>query len=134
MSATASSYLQVGASAGICLMPMMFFGNYPLVDFLNAATGWDLDVAEVLTTGARIQTLRQSFNVREGIRPSDVRLPDRMLGRPPQADGPVAGVTIDVDSLAHEYRQAMGWNPDSSIPDKKTLEKLGLIQLVENHG
>ncbi|MGD9046296.1 MAG: aldehyde ferredoxin oxidoreductase family protein, partial [Desulfobacterales bacterium] len=134
MSATASSYLQVGASAGICLMPMMFFGNYPLVDFLSAATGWDLDVAEVLTTGARIQTLRQSFNVREGIRPSDVKLPDRMLGRPPQESGPVAGVTLDVDNLAREYRQAMGWNPDSGIPDKITLEKLGLIQLVENHG
>ena len=134
MSATASSYLQVGASAGICLMPMMFFGNYPLVDFLSAATGWDLDVAEVLTTGARIQTLRQSFNVREGIRSSDVRLPDRMLGRPPQANGPVAGVTIDVDSLAREYRQAMGWDAESSIPDKITLEKLGLIHLVENHG
>jgi len=134
MSATASSYLQVGASAGICLMPMMFFGNYPLVEFLNAVTGWDLDIAEVLTTGARIQTLRQSFNIREGIRPSDVKLPDRMLGRPPQKDGPVAGVTLDIDNLAREYRQAMGWNPDSGMPDEKTLKKLGLIQLVEKHG
>jgi aldehyde:ferredoxin oxidoreductase len=57
-----------------------------------------------------------------------------MLGRPPQESGPVAGVTLDVDNLAREYRQAMGWNPDSGIPDKITLEKLGLIQLVENHG
>jgi len=134
MSATASNYLQVGASTGVCLMPMMFFGNYPLIEFFNAVTGWDLDIAEVLTTGARIQTLRQSFNIREGIQVSDVKLPERMLGRPPQADGPVAGVSIDVDNLAREYRQAMGWNSDSGIPDKITLEKLGLIQLVENHG
>ena len=134
LSATASNYLQVGASTGVCLMPMMFFGNYPLIEFFNAVTGWDLDIAEVLTTGARIQTLRQSFNIREGIQVSDVKLPERMLGRPPQADGPVAGVSIDVDNLAREYRQAMGWNSDSGIPDKITLEKLGLIQLVENHG
>jgi len=134
MSATASNYLQVGASTGICLMPMMFFGNFPLVEFFNAVTGWDLDVDEVLTTGARIQTLRHCFNLREGIAPSDVKLPKRMAGQPPQEEGPVAGVTLDVDSLAREYRQAMGWDPDSGIPDENTLAKLGLIQLVEKHG
>ncbi len=134
MSATASNYLQVGSSAGICLMPMMFFGNYALVEFFNAVTGWDLDIAEVLTTGARIQTLRQSFNIREGIQPSDVKLPKRMLGLPPQEEGPVSGVTIDVDSLARDYHQAMGWDPDSGKPQASTLEKLGLTELLKNHG
>jgi aldehyde:ferredoxin oxidoreductase len=133
-SATASNYLQVGASAGVCLMPLMFFGNFPLVEFFNAVTGWDLDIAEVLTTGARIQTLRQSFNIREGIQPSGVKLPERLVGRPPQEDGPVAGVTLDVDNLAREYRQAMGWDPDSGVPEENTLEKLGLIQLIKIHG
>ena len=134
ISATASNYLQVGASTGVCLMPMMFFGNFPLVEFFNAVTGWDLDIKEVLSTGARIQTLRHCFNLREGIAPSDVKLPKRMAGQPPQEEGPVAGVTLDVGNLAREYRQAMGWDPDSGIPDKNTLEQLGLIQLVKIHG
>jgi len=134
VSATASNYLQVGSSAGVCLMPLMFFGNYPLVEFLNAVTGWDLDVEEVLNTGARIQTVRQCFNIREGIQLSDVKLPQRMLGRPPQEEGPLSGVTIDVDSLARDYRQAMGWDPDSGKPDDAMLEKLGLAQLVKNYG
>jgi aldehyde:ferredoxin oxidoreductase len=134
MSATASSYLQAGASAGLCLMPLMFFGNFPFVDFFNAVTGWDLSVADVLTTGARIQTLRQSFNVREGIQPSDVKLPERMTGRPPQEQGPVAGVTLDVDNLAREYRQAMGWDPNRGQPDGATLEKFGLTTLIKAHG
>jgi aldehyde:ferredoxin oxidoreductase len=134
MSATASQYLQVGASAGICLMPMMFFGNYPLVEFFNAVTGWDLDINEVLSTGARIQTLRHCFNLREGITPSDVKLPKRMAGQPPQEEGPVAGVTLDVDNLAREYRQAMGWDPDSGRPDNATLDQLGLTDLVETYG
>jgi aldehyde:ferredoxin oxidoreductase len=133
-SATASNYLQVGGSAGVCLMPLMFFGNYPLVEFFNAVTGWDLDVEEVLTTGARIQTLRHCFNIREGIRPSDIKLPKRMLGRPPQQEGPLAGVTIDVDSLARDYRQTMGWDPDSGKPEKTTLEKLGLNALITMYG
>ncbi len=45
ISANASAYLQVGASEGVCLMPMMFFGNFPLLDFINAVTGWDADTA-----------------------------------------------------------------------------------------
>jgi len=134
MSAAASSYLQAGASAGLCLMPLMFFGNFPFVDFFNAVSGWDFSVAEMLTAGARIQTMRQCFSVREGIRPADVKLPDRMSGRPPQAQGPVAGVTLDVDSLAREYRQAMGWDPQSGYPQDTTLEKLGLAPLIKAHG
>ena len=115
-------------------MPLMFFGNFPFVDFFNAVTGWNLEVSEVLNTGARIQTLRQSFNVREGIQPGDVKLPARMAGRPPQSEGPVAGVTLDVDNLAREYRQAMGWDPDSGQPDQATLIKLGLRDLGETFG
>ncbi|MGD9415972.1 MAG: aldehyde ferredoxin oxidoreductase family protein [Desulfobacterales bacterium] len=134
LSATASQYLQVGSSAGVCIMPMMFFGNYPLVEFFNAVTGWDLDVAEVLTAGARIQTLRHCFNLREGIAPADVKLPDRMVGLPPQKDGPVAGVTIDIDELAREYCQAMGWDPESGKPQENTLDKLGLTQLIKAYG
>jgi len=134
MSATASSYLQAGASAGLCIMPLMFFGNFPFVDFFNAVTGWNFAVADVLTAGARIQTLRQGFNVREGLKPSDTQLPARMAGRPPQKEGPVANVTLDIDRLAHEYRQAMGWDPKSGRPDEGTLEKLGLTALFRAHG
>jgi aldehyde:ferredoxin oxidoreductase len=134
ISATASAYLQAGASAGLCIMPLMFFGNFPFVDFFNAVTGWELDISEVLTTGARIQTLRQSFNVREGLQPADAKLPERMAGRPPQAEGPVAGVTLDIDSLALEYRQALGWDPQSGQPQNSILENLGLAALVKAYG
>lgn len=115
-------------------MPFMFFGNYPLIELLNAVTGWDMDVSEALAAGARIQTLRQSFNLREGISAASVRLPDRMLGRPPQAEGPLAGVTIDVDSLARDYRQAMGWDAESGVPAEATLQQLGLAELVKKFG
>jgi aldehyde:ferredoxin oxidoreductase len=134
MSVTATSYLQAGASAGLCLMPLMFFGNFPFVDFFNAVTGWNLSTADMLRSGARIQNMRQSFNWREGIRAGDIKLPDRMAGLPPQEDGPVAGVTIDIESLAREYRQAMGWDPETGQPSQATLEAHGLAELVKAHG
>ncbi len=134
MSATASCYLQIGNCAGVCVMPFMFFGNYPLIDLLNAVTGWGMDTAEALQTGARIQALRQSFNLREGVTADRVRLPDRMTGRPPQADGPTAGVTVDVDNLAREFRTAMGWDAQTGVPTAATLKSLGLSELVKQHG
>jgi aldehyde:ferredoxin oxidoreductase len=130
ISAKASQYLQVGSCAGVCLMPFMFFGNYPLIELLNAVTGWGMDIPEALAAGARIQTLRQSFNLREGIGAGDVRLPERMRGVPPQEKGPQAGVTIDIDTLAREYRTAMGWDAETGVPSKETLVRLGLEGLV----
>jgi aldehyde:ferredoxin oxidoreductase len=134
MSATASRYLQVGNCAGVCVMPFMFFGTYPLIELLNAVTGWGLDVSEALAAGARIQTLRQCFNLREGISAQSVHLPDRMLGRPPLETGPLAGVTIDVDRLARDYRRAMGWDAETGAPTEETLGELGLTELVGNFG
>ncbi len=132
-SAKASCYLQMGNCAGVCLMPVIYFGNYPLLDFLNAVTGWDVDIAEALETGARIQTLRQSFNIREGIKPSEIKLPPRLVGLPPKSEGPLGGITIDIDSLAFEYRKAMGWDPETGSPSQNTMERLGIKELIENH-
>lgn len=133
-SATASSYWQVGSCAGLCLFAVIFHGDLPTLDFLNAVTGWDLEMKDALETGARIQTIRQCFNIREGIEPSEMRLPDRMRGVPPKAEGPLAGVTIDIDRLANEHRKAMGYNPDTGHPTDATLKRLGLKELVEKYG
>jgi aldehyde:ferredoxin oxidoreductase len=134
MSAKFSCYWQVGACAGVCLFPVIFFGNYPLVDFLNAVNGWDMDLSEALETGARIQTLRQCFNIREGIRASDIKLPNRLIGIPPMTDGPVKEITIDIKSLTFEYFKAMGWNPNNRHPEDSTLKRLGLEDIVKSHG
>jgi len=133
-SAKISCYLQVGSSAGVCLFPLIFFGNYPLIDFLNAVTGWNMDMEEALVTGARIQTLRQAFNIREGIEASEIKLPSRLVGLPPQSEGPLEGITIDIETLSTEYRKAMGWEPETGNPSKNTLQKLGLMELVNSFG
>jgi aldehyde:ferredoxin oxidoreductase len=134
MSATLSNYLQVGNCAGACLMPLLFFGNYPLIEFFNAVTGLDVDITAALDSGARIQTLRQCFNVREGIRSADIKLPGRLSGRPPLTEGPLSDVTIDVDNLRREYFQSMGWDPGSGEPLAETLDELGLGQVVRDFG
>jgi len=133
-SAAASCYWQVASCAGLCLFPVVFGSNYPLIEFINAVTGWDMNIKEALQSGARIQTLRQAFNIREGIRTSEIKLPPRLCGKPPKGEGPLAGITIDIDTLAYEYRKAMGWDPDTGVPEKDTIERLGLEDLFNTHG
>jgi len=129
-SATASCYWQVGTCAGVCLFPVIFFGTYPLLEFLNAVTGWDMDLNEALKTGARVQTLRQCFNLREGVAPSGIKLPGRMAGLPPATDGPFACITLDTDSLEKEFRKAMGFDPETGRPTQVTMDRLGLTEVV----
>jgi aldehyde:ferredoxin oxidoreductase len=128
-----ASYWQVGASSGVCLMPVVFSGAYPLIELINGVIGWDMSIDEALQTGARIQTMRHLFNIREGLTPADVRLPDRMAGVPPQSSGPLEGVTIDIDTLTREYREAMQWDPDTGQPAESRLKALGLSDLAKQH-
>jgi len=128
--AAATNYWQVGASSGICLMPFMS-GIFPILELINGVTGWDMSVSEALKTGARIQTLRQLFNAREGISPADYALPNRLAGIPPKSEGPLRGITIDIDTLAGEYRKAMEWDPKTGRPTEACLNKLGLLELVQ---
>jgi aldehyde:ferredoxin oxidoreductase len=85
---------------------------------------------EILETGARIQTLRQCFNIREGINPADIHLPPRLAGIPPQDGGPLGGIAIDIESLTSEYFKAMGWDPATGFPAEATLKRFGLSDLV----
>jgi aldehyde:ferredoxin oxidoreductase len=123
-----SNHKQVGDAAGLCIMVAAM--PFPLEKFVSAVTGWDYGIDELLLTGERIQTVRHSFNVREGLRPSDFRLPDRLAGHPPLTTGPTAGITLDIDSMVEDYYLAMGWDPETGVPSKDCLEKLGLANLI----
>jgi aldehyde:ferredoxin oxidoreductase len=76
--------------------------------------------------GDRIAVLRMAFNVREGFRNIDLSLPGRTIGSPPLASGPLEGVTVDVDTQVREYLEAMGWDRETGVPTRETLDRLGL--------
>ncbi len=49
---------------------------------LSAVTGWDVDGAELRRTGRRIVLAKRVYNIREGWRPADDWLPERLLTEP----------------------------------------------------
>jgi aldehyde:ferredoxin oxidoreductase len=61
---------------------------------LAAVTGWDVDGAELRRTARRIVLAKRVFNIREGWRPEDDWLPERLLSEPVQlGSGRVATLT-----------------------------------------
>jgi aldehyde:ferredoxin oxidoreductase len=127
----ASKYLQVVNGAGACLFAVQCGPAYPLVSYLNAATGWGLSAEKYLETGARIQHLRQAFNVKHGVVPArDFKLPARVIGDPPLKAGPLKGVTIPLGELNDKFSVAMGWDKDGR-PLPAVLREMELDDLAE---
>ena len=120
-------YLQVVNCAGLCMFSLTM-GRPPVREWLNAATGWELSLSELLRIGHRVQVLRHAFNLREGIRPEDVSLPARARGEPPLAEGPLRGVSLDVEAMKQDYFRAMGYDADG-VPTRDLLDALGLNQV-----
>jgi aldehyde:ferredoxin oxidoreductase len=98
---------------------------------MRAVTGWEITDDELLKTGERISNLSQAFNIREGLNPLEFKVPDRVLGRPPLKEGPVAGVTVDEDTMIKEYLTAMDWDLKTAKPSKKKLLELGLTDVAQ---
>jgi aldehyde:ferredoxin oxidoreductase len=124
--ATFSDFHYFLVSTGFCYYlecPDLF-----VVELVSAITGWNLDLDSALNTGRRIQTLRQAFNIREGLHPSDWVLPERIKSIPPV--GPTCGKNIDFDIMKKKGYCALGWDAVTGKPLKSTLGKLGLNEIV----
>jgi len=105
-----------------------------LTDFINAITGWSITTSDMRVIGDRIATMRQAFNVRDGLKPSDFTYPDRVLGKPPLKSGPLAGVTIEkqVNLQVEEYFKSMDWDLKTGKPLRKKLIELGLEDVARD--
>jgi aldehyde:ferredoxin oxidoreductase len=113
--------------AGLCNFGLMMgVDRFPLFEYLDAVTGWHRTPDEYMEIGRRVHTLRQLFNLREGIDPVQVRLPGQVYGEPPLAAGPLKGKRFDVYEMRRQTWQALGWDPDTGRPRPETLERLGL--------
>ena len=120
--------MQLMNGSGICEFgPMTVF--LPMVDYLNAITGWDMSSEEYLKTAERILSLRKAFNVREGIKQADFRLHDRAAGTEPLKSGPLKGVTLDMDGMQQSFFDMLGWEMDSGGPTPERMKDLGIDHL-----
>ena len=99
-------------------------GAVNILNALNAATGWDYSLDELLDSGKRIFTLKRIINNNLGSSKSDDRLPDFMLK--PFSDGGTLGFVPDLKPLLKGAYQEHGWDGETGMPTEETLKRLRL--------
>lgn len=121
---------------GVCVFAAVSRSILPLdklVDLVNAVTGWDTGLWELLKGGERVINMYRAFNAREGFTPADDAIPEKFFT-------PLQGGSLDgkgaldrgqfQEALGLFYRMA-GWDPESGKPLSWKLEELDLAWVEE---
>lgn len=115
-------------SLGLCQFSLMM-GKPPFLEWLNAATGWEVDKFGFFQIGKQIQVLRHAFNAKHGL-PPQFTLPARERGDPPQSTGPVANRTLDMEAMAKAYFDTLGINSKTGLPLTQFADAV-VVELLE---
>ncbi len=95
----------------------------------NAATGINIEASHFNRLGERIWNTTRIFNLREGMKTTDEKLPKRFVEEP-LPGGPHKGHRItesDMKYLLQDYYKIRGWNKHGH-PEEETLDKTGVIR------
>jgi len=112
-------------------MVMCMFNNADvrlILDMLNAVTGWDLHMGDLLPLGERAFNLKRLFNGKLGLSAANDRLPKLLLQ--PLADKEVETGVPDMEVLLPAYYRIRGWDQQTGMPTAEKLRDLGLEGLV----
>lgn len=99
-----------------------------LVGMINAITGWDADIGELMEGGERAITLSRMYNHREGFTSQDDLLPERFTRN--MKDGPYRDrLGIEKEGfyrMRSDFYDEMGWDPDTGYPSAERIAQLGI--------
>jgi aldehyde:ferredoxin oxidoreductase len=114
-------------------LTLCFFDGwaYTLPDLtraLNAVTGFDGDLADLIRTGERLWVLKRAINALWGATAADDRLPGRFLA--PLPEGPTAGEAPDLATMLREFYALCGLDA-AGRPTRARLESLGLSDVAQ---
>ncbi len=115
-------------SVGLCkygtqIPPEFYYDDIALT--LKIHNGLNFTGDQLQEIGERIVNLNRLFNARFGVTRKDDCLPDR-LTKEKAPLGPSAGEVVELDQMLTEYYDVRGWDQETGLPLKETLERLGL--------
>lgn len=94
---------------------------------VNAVTGFNYGITDFANLGIRIFTMRQAFNLREGISRSTFKMSKRMTQ--PSFDEALGENVLDFDLMVGNLYKAIGWDEEGR-PTPEKLEELGGLENV----
>jgi aldehyde:ferredoxin oxidoreductase len=111
-------------ATGICMFSTAGAPLDDLIPVLSTATGVDYTMDDFVHIGERIWNIERLWNLKAGLTAADDTLPKRLLEEA-HAEGPSAGVTVNLDAMLPDYYAARGWTEDGR-PTTEKLMDLGL--------
>jgi aldehyde:ferredoxin oxidoreductase len=116
---------------GLCVFGYAPRGVVPvnlMVQCLNAITGWNSSLFELMKSAERSTMIARAFNCLEGFTIKDDRLPKRLFD--PKPDGANAGQKIftenDFQKAIEIFYEVIGCDPETGRPHRGKLIELGL--------
>ena len=125
-------------SLGICNFSAVPYTAYTLpkiAELLEAVTGWNTSLYEIMELGERAITMARMFNMREGFTQQDDSLPERFFE--PLEEGTPGEKRIKREDFSEGlrlYYEAMGWDSKTGVPTDGRLAFLGLEWLIKPKG
>lgn len=100
------------------------------IDCLNAGTGREFTLSDVMTIGRRIINQLRVFNFRHGLDPA-LEAPSPRYGSAP-TNGPAEGRAVEpyFQWMKSFYFELVGWDSSTGKPLPHTLKSLGLEKLI----
>lgn len=120
---------------GMCKFSRGIMYGEGILELVNAVTGFDMSLSELLNAGERAYNISNGFNVREGFRRKDDMPPERVMTEKVPY-GPTKGEKIPQKEFQEElsrYYDVRGWN-EEGIPLENTLKRLDLPSIAEKIG
>ncbi len=118
-------------SASVCQFvygpAWQLYGPDHLSEALNAATGWNTSVDELVDVGARKLTMQRLFNAREGAGRDQDKLPKKLFK--PLTGGPSDGYHVTEEQMEYaldRYYAMAGWDKITGMPTEASLDRYGL--------
>jgi aldehyde:ferredoxin oxidoreductase len=111
--------------------PVRSFTMKALIDMMDAITGWENSLWEVMKAGERRTNLTRVYNYREGLRRRDDTLPDRMFE--PLKKRELEDVQMDrqeFDESIDLYYEMMNWDEEGK-PRKGKLIELDIAWAID---
>ncbi len=100
----------------------------------TAITGIPITPEEIYLAGRRVSNLEKAFNSRLGYTRKDDTVCERWLKEPLKEPGPTPAGIKAADYLDHtltEYYMWQGWDPDTGLQRRETLEMLDLEDVAD---
>lgn len=110
---------------GLCLF--MPFSKEQMQTIVQATTGWNSSIFELMKIGERAMAMARAYNYREGFRAEDDK-PHWRFSTPFES-GPAEGVKIpaeDMEKALEYYYEMCGWDRETGAPTPGKLYELGV--------